>query len=162
MQDYQIRVLFVCMGNICRSPAAEAIFKNLVAQHGLEDVIHVDSAGTHASSSGNSSDPRAHKSARNKGYDISFTRSRKVNINDLDEFDYVLAMDQENLDYLLLKSNEDNQNKLELFLNYHPDREGEDVPDPYYRDQESFDHAIELIETACWELLRTLRSRHNL
>lgn len=150
------------MGNICRSPTAEGIFKNLVDQHGLEDVIHVDSAGTHASHSGSPADPRAHKSARKKGYDISFTRARKVKQNDIEKYDYVLAMDQDNLDYLLLKSDDRHQEKLELFLNYHPEREGEDVPDPFYRDQESFDHAIELIETACWELLNTLRDRHKL
>ena len=162
MHSNKIKVLFVCMGNICRSPTAEGIFKNLVDQHGLEDVIHVDSAGTHASHGGSLPDPRAHKSAHNKGYDISFTRARKVESEDIENYDYVLAMDQDNLDYLLLKSEKDHQRKVELFLNYHPQREGENVPDPYYRDQEAFDHVIELVETACWELLKTLRDKHNL
>ena len=162
MQDHQIKVLFVCMGNICRSPTAEGVFKNLVKRHGLEDIIHVDSAGTHALNSGSPPDPRAHKSAKINGYDISFTRSRKVNKEDLNKYDYVLAMDQENLDYLFLKSNEDDKDKLELFLNYHPERQGGNVPDPFYRDQESFDEAFSLIEIVCWELLKTLRQRHKL
>ena len=162
MADEKIKVLFVCMGNICRSPAAEGIFKSLVEQHGRDDVIHVDSAGTHASKQGGSPDPRAIKSARSKGYDISFARARAVSDQDIQEFDYILAMDQDNYDYLLLKSENKNQAKVELFLNHHPERRGQNVPDPYYRDQASFNHAIELIESACWELLVTLREKHKL
>ena len=158
----KIKVLFVCMGNICRSPMAEGIFKTLVEQHGLDDFIHVDSAGTHASRKGEAPDPRAIKSARNKGYDISFARARAVSELDIRQFDYVLAMDQDNFDFLLVKSDESSQDKVELFLNHHPHRKGENVPDPYYRDQASFNHAVELIESACWELLRTLRTRHQL
>lgn len=150
------------MGNICRSPAAEGIFKSLVEQHGLDDVIYVDSAGTHASQQGSSPDPRAIKSARSKGYDISFARARAVSDRDIQEFDYILAMDQDNFDYLLLRSEKENQDKVDLFLNHHPEQRGQNVPDPYYRDQASFNHAIELIEAACWELLKTLRDKHTL
>ena len=161
MQREKIKVLFVCMGNICRSPMAEGVFKSLVEQHGLDDVIHVESAGTHASRKGEPPDPRAIKSARSKGYDISFARARAVSDEDISLFDYILAMDQDNFDFLLLKSEENCRGKVELFLNHHPHKRGQNVPDPYYRDQASFNHAVELIESACWELLKTLRDRHE-
>ena len=150
------------MGNICRLPIAEGVFKTLVEQHGLDDMIHIDSAGTHASHKGAPPDPRAIKSARNKGYDITFARARAVSDEDFSEFDYVLAMDDDNVEFLLARSDEISRDKVELFLNHHPEKQGQGVPDPYYRDQASFNDAVELIESACWELLKTLRDRHQL
>lgn len=158
----KINVLFVCMGNICRSPTAEGVFNHLVNTHGLDDLIHVDSAGTHAYHVGEKPDPRACASALEKGYDIKYTKARKVNDNDFINFNYILPMDKTNLSFLQLKSPLSHRQKIELFLNYHPDKTGEEVPDPYYRDSDLFDGVFELVEAGCWNLLKVLRKRHHL
>ncbi len=158
----KINVLFVCMGNICRSPTAEGVFNHLVRTHGLEDVIRVDSAGTHAYHVREKPDPRACASALEKGYDISFAKARKVKVEDFDNFSYMLPMDNANLSFLQVKSPLFHRDKIELFLNYHPDKVGEEVPDPYYRDSDLFDGVFNMIEVGCWNLLKVMRKRHHL
>ncbi len=158
----KIDILFVCMGNICRSPTAEGVFKHLVHSHGLDDVIYTDSAGTHAFHVGKQPDPRACVSAREKGYDISAAKARKVTEADFEKFSYILPMDNANMSFLQVKSPLMHRDKIELFLNYHPGRAGEEVPDPYYRDSELFDVVFTLIEEGCWNLLKVMRKRHHL
>lgn len=158
----KIDILFVCMGNICRSPTAEGVFKHLVHSHGLDDVIHTDSAGTHAFHVGKQPDPRACVSASDKGYDISSAKARKVIEADFEKFSYILPMDNANMSFLQVKSPLMHRDKIELFLNYHPSKSGEEVPDPYYRDSELFDYVFTLIEEGCWNLLKVMRKRHHL
>lgn len=160
--EKKIRILFVCMGNICRSPTAEGVFKHLVHEHGMEDLIEIDSAGTHAYHVGEPPDPRACESAREKGYDISFARARKVSNDDFKNFDYLLAMDSANLSFLQVKSPMSARDKIELFLDYHPDKKGSNVPDPYFRDSDLFDGVFQMVEEGCWSLLKMMRQRHQL
>lgn len=158
----KLNILFVCMGNICRSPTAEGVFNHLVNTHGLEDVIRVDSAGTHAYHEGERPDPRACASARQKGYDISYAKARKVSSGDFEDFTYILPMDNANMSFLQVKSPLIHRDKIELFLNYHPHMKGEEVPDPYYKDSDLFDGVFAMIEEGCWNLLKAMRKRHRL
>lgn len=158
----KINILFVCMGNICRSPTAEGVFYHLINSHGLEDSIHVDSAGTHAYHEGERPDPRACEAAMEKGYDISYARARKVDDKDFENFDYILPMDNANMSFLQVKSPISRRDKIELFLNYHPQKTGEEAPDPYYRDSDLFEGVFTMIEEACWNLLKVMRKRHHL
>ncbi|MFK8028463.1 MAG: low molecular weight protein-tyrosine-phosphatase [Gammaproteobacteria bacterium] len=158
----KINVLFVCMGNICRSPTAEGVFHHLVRTHGLEDLIGVDSAGTHAYHEGESPDPRACASAKEKNYDISFARARKIVDEDFAKFNYILPMDKANQSFLQVKAPLNHRDKIELFLDYHPDKSGEEVPDPYYRDSDLFEGVFKMVEEGCWNLLKVMRKRHHL
>ncbi len=158
----KLNILFVCMGNICRSPTAEGVFKHLVNTHGLDDMIQVDSAGTHAYHEGEHPDPRACASALEKGYDISKATARKVNERDFEKFTYILPMDNANMSFLQVKSPLMHRDKIELFLNYHPQKTGKEVPDPYYRDSDLFDGVFAMIEEGCWSLLKAMRKRHRL
>ena len=158
----KIDILFVCMGNICRSPTAEGVFKELIHSHGLEDLISIDSAGTHAYHVGEPPDPRACASAMHKGYDISHARARKVNEHDFEKFTYILPMDNANKSFLQVKSPLMHRDKIQLFLDYHPQKKGKEVPDPYFRDSDLFDGVFDIIEDGCWNLLKAMRKRHNL
>ena len=150
------------MGNICRSPTAHGVFDEMVRTYGMEDVFHIDSAGTHASHVGTKPDPRAREVAKSNGYDISYVRARGLSERDYTDFDYLLAMDRSNLSSLQLKSPLNTRDKLELFLDFHPEKVGEDVPDPYLRDTELFVTVFELVEQGCKHLLKTIRNRHQL
>ena len=158
----KIHILFVCMGNICRSPTAEGVFKRLVSDHGLEDLITIDSAGTHAPYAGRPPDARACLSAYKKGYDISPARARKVCDDDFENFDHILAMDHANLAFLQDKSPLTTRHKIELFLDHHAGRQGTNVPDPYLCDNNLFDSVFEVIEKGCWSLLKAIRQQHRL
>jgi len=144
----QISVLFVCMGNICRSPTAEGVFTKLVNDLGTSDRFHIDSAGTHAYHVGEKPDTRAQQTARQRGIDLSFIRARKVASSDFEEFDYILAMDSDNYHLLLDACPEHLQHKVKLFLEYAPDRVERDVPDPYYGGQNGFEHVFDLVADA--------------
>ena len=150
------------MGNICRSPTAEGVFKHLLRTHGLDDLVTVDSAGTHAYHVGESPDPRACQSAKEKGYDISAARARKVSDDDFARFDIILGMDNSNLNSLQVKSPLSSREKIKLFLDYNAEKKGQDVPDPYYRDSDLFDGVFEIIEAGCWDLLKAVRKQHRL
>lgn len=144
----QIKVLFVCMGNICRSPTAEGVFRHLIGQMGTQDRFHVDSAGTHAYHVGEQPDRRAQQTARQRGIDLSFIRARKVTQSDFAEFDHILAMDSDNYSILYDACPTEHKDKVKLFLEYAPDRPEQDVPDPYYGGQNGFDHVFDLVEDA--------------
>ncbi len=144
----KIKVLFVCMGNICRSPTAEGVFRKLVEQKGLSGKFEIDSAGTIGYHAGESPDKRAQAAAKKRGYDLSKICARQVNASDFEYFDYILAMDQENLRNLLALSKGAGRAKVELFLDYAIDADTREVPDPYYGGADGFEHVLDLIENA--------------
>lgn len=141
----QIKVLFVCMGNICRSPTAEGVFTHLVSEKGSKGHFVIDSAGTHAYHVGEKPDARAQQTAKQRGIDLSFIRARKFSTNDFEAFDYILAMDRDNLQILQQACPEEHQHKVKLFLDYAAERSEQDVPDPYYGGQNGFDHVFDLV-----------------
>ena len=149
----KVHILFVCMGNICRSPTAHGIFQHLVDEAGLNDRIVVDSAGTIAYHVGDSPDPRSSKTALEHGIDLSSQRARQVNRDDYERQDYILAMDYDNLRDLQNQCPEHHQHKLQLLLHYHPDEYLDEVPDPYYGGARGFDEVFAMVETACKRLL---------
>jgi len=152
-----IRVLFVCTGNICRSPSAEGLFLHKVAAAGLSDRIKVDSAGTHDYHVGDAPDPRAQEAATKRGYDLSRLRGRQVIRRDFLEFDYVLAMDRLNLKSLKPICPPEQAAKLKLFMEYAPHAEDLEMPDPYGGSDEDFDAVLNLLEAAADGLLAHLR-----
>jgi len=144
----QIKVLFVCMGNICRSPTAEGVFNKLLQDKKLTDRFEVDSAGTHAYHVGNSPDNRAQQTAHQRGVDLSTIRARQVSSNDFEHYDYILAMDTDNFAILMGDCPSEYQHKVKRFLDYAPDQDERDVPDPYYGGQQGFSHVFDLVEDA--------------
>lgn len=149
-------ILFVCMGNICRSPTAEGVFRKLLAEEGDGLVVEVDSAGTHGYHVGSPPDARAMRAAQRRGLDISRLRARKVAPEDFERFDLVLAMDEENLAILSRLCPPERSSSLKLFLEYGTLGE-RNVPDPYYGGDNGFEHVLDLIEDASRGLLRELR-----
>ena len=149
-------VLFVCLGNICRSPTAHGIFAQLVRRAGLADSIEVDSAGTGAWHVGEPPDPRAIAAAAERGYDLSAYRARQLTSADFARFDYVLAMDTKNLSHLIALAPEDYCGHVGLFLDFHPHRPMRDVPDPFYGGDEAFSQVLDLVEVAGTGLLRAI------
>jgi len=153
-----IRVLFVCLGNICRSPTAEGVFRGLVKAHKIEHHIEIDSAGTHAYHIGSAPDSRAQAEAKRRGNDISHLRGRQAKTIDFKNFDYVLAMDSENHSHLLSICPDGLETKLSLFLSFAPDVGLTDVPDPYY--EGGFDSVYDMIEQAAQGLLADIQAKH--
>jgi protein-tyrosine phosphatase len=152
-----IRVLFVCMGNICRSPAAEIVFRHQVHHAGLNEAIHIDSAGTIGYHAGKGPDPRMSDTLRRRGYTIA-GRSRQVTPEDLREFDLVLAADEENLaDLRRLDRAGAHREKIRLLVEYCIEKEASHVPDPYYGGQRGFEEVADLVEDACQGLLDSLK-----
>ncbi len=155
-----VRVLFVCSGNICRSPLAQGVFEEVVRREGLDGEIGVDSAGTHAFyHEGEPPDPRAQQSAAARGLDIGGQRARMVEPEDCQTFDYVLVADKGNLRKLRDLCGND-PGKVRLFLDYAPHLPEREIPDPYYGGPDGFEHAMDLIEEASEGLLTDIRERH--
>ena len=152
-------VLFVCMGNICRSPTAEGVFRKHVSDAGLDAEILTDSAGTHAYHGGEPADRRAHAAALRRGFSLEGIRARKVTDEDFEDFDYILAMDQDNLMTLQERSPDELRSKVRLFLEFAESRQENEVPDPYYGGSAGFERVLDLVEEASQGLLETLRSR---
>lgn len=152
-----IRVLFVCLGNICRSPTAEGVFRRIVEDAGLSHVIDCDSAGTHAYHTGEGADSRSARHAKQRGYDLSTHRARQVRDADFSDFDYVLAMDRDNLSNLQRRGPA--SARVQLFLDYAPTAALREVPDPYARGDEGFEQVLDLVESACEGLLEQIRTR---
>lgn len=157
-----VKVLMVCMGNICRSPMAHGYFEHLVREAGLEQHVRVDSAGTHAYHIGNPPDSRAQQTARRRGIDLSRQRARKALREDFHEFDYVLAMDRDNYALLARLCPEGQEHKLRMFLEFAPQLGEREVPDPYYGGAEGFERVFDLVEAAARGLLEEIRSRHGI
>jgi protein-tyrosine phosphatase len=153
------RVLFVCMGNICRSPMAEGVFRHMIRQAGLDDVVKVESAGTHAFHAGEAPDKRAQSTAAKRGYDISDLRARQVEDIDFDRFDLILAMDWDNLSMLQQTGPKKAHHKLQLLMRFATEHESATIPDPYYGAQQGFDQSLDFIEDACAGLLEVARRR---
>jgi protein-tyrosine phosphatase len=154
-----VRVLFVCLGNICRSPSAEGVFRNLVESEGMADMIEIDSAGTHAYHIDEPPDLRAQEAARRRGIDISDLRGRQATRQDMVEFDYVLAMDRENLSHLQALSAPEHRAKIRLFLEYASTFSEREVPDPYFGGAGGFERVLDMIEDAARGLLDDIRRR---
>lgn len=149
----KISVIFVCMGNICRSPTAEGVFRSHVLSAGLSDLITIDSAGTHAYHIGEKPDRRARETALRRGIDLDSIRARKVYRGDIEVFDYVLAMDKDNLSDLRAMAPVELADKIRLFMEYADGFEEQEVPDPYYGGLSGFDRVLDMIEAASAGLL---------
>ena len=157
-----INVLFVCLGNICRSPTAHGLFEHTVKQAGLAEHIHVDSAGTGGWHIGNPPDSRAQATALARGYDISQLKARQVDSVDYNKFDYILGMDRQNiLDLNALKPSS-YQGISGLFLEIAGVGDGLEVPDPYYGGDAHFKEVIHLVEQGCEGLLTRIQREHNI
>ena len=155
-----IRVLFVCLGNICRSPTAEGVFRALVAREGLAHAIATDSAGTADYHIGEPPDPRSRAAALKRGVDISDLRGRQVARDDFVRFHYVLAMDRSNYNSLARLCPTDARDRLRLFLEFATDAGLDEVPDPYYGGGDGFEHVLDLAEAASAGLLAHIRATH--
>lgn len=153
----KVSVLFVCMGNICRSPTAHAVFRKLVRDEGLEDWVVIDSAGTHAYHVGNPPDARSMQTAVNRGIQMDDLRARKVDFSDLIEFDYVLTMDADNHQNLMQMAPSDLQAKVRLFMEFAPDFGQDYVPDPYYGGADGFEDVFDMVEAASRGLLAHIK-----
>lgn len=157
-----VNVLFVCLGNICRSPTAEGVFGKMVEDAGLTGQITVDSAGTAAYHAGEPPDQRSQDAALRRGIDMSRQRARQIKPSDFDRFDYILAMDRQNLNTLMALCPMPKENKPGLFLKFSPSSSRSDVPDPYYGGANGFELVLDLIEGASRGLLEDIRYKCNL
>jgi len=156
----KVTVLFVCMGNICRSPTAHGVFRKLVEEEGLSDRIFIDSAGTYGYHVGHSPDPRAQETARRRGIDISDLKARKAESVDFDLFEYILAMDESNYEELMQIAPAGKEQKVRLFMEFAPDLGWREVPDPYYGGPTGFERVFDMVEKACRGLLADIQRVH--
>ena len=157
----RVRVLFVCMGNICRSPTAHGVFQALIEEQELGDRIEVDSAGTHGYHIGTPPDPRSQATAVARGVDLSGLRARRFVSRDFHDFDYLLAMDRNNLADMLAIEPDRHDASTELMLQYSTRFDELEIPDPYFGD-DGFDLVFDMIEDASRGLLQRIRRRHKL
>lgn len=153
----------VCMGNICRSPIAEGVMRQLLENEGLTGKVLVDSAGTHSYHEGSAPDRRGQETAARRGINLENIRARPIRQEDLDSFDYILAMDRMNHQHILsLCHNSAQRQRIELLMKYAPSLEETEVPDPYYGDTLGFERVMDMIEEAAEGLLLYLRRQHTL
>jgi protein-tyrosine phosphatase len=158
-----VRVLFVCLGNICRSPLAEGVFRDKVRAAGLDGIIDIDSAGTGAWHVGNPPDRRMIATAKRQGVDISAQRARQFVDTDLADFDHILAMDKSNLhDILFLDAGDDFGHRVTLFRQWDPEPGDYEVPDPYYGGDAGFEHVYEIVDRTAEALLKGLAAHYEL
>jgi protein-tyrosine phosphatase len=160
-QPAPLRILMVCMGNICRSPTAQGVLRAKMAQAGLGGLVQIDSAGTHNYHPGSPPDERSQQHALRRGYDLSILRARQVQEIDFERFDMIFAMDWDNLALLQADCPSEHQNKLQLFMQ-HADQSlalGEVVPDPYQGSAAGFEQVLDLLEAASDGLVRKLQHR---
>lgn len=153
-------MLFVCTGNICRSPTAEGVLRHQAKLAGLEDRLKIDSAGTHGYHIGDPPDRRSVAAARKRGIDLSSLRARKVAAGDFGNFDYVIALDRGHFDLLQADCPPAHLARLSLFLKHLDEKDLHDVPDPYYGNAKGFDDVLDLIERGCAALLAHIRREH--
>jgi len=152
----KIKVLFVCMGNICRSPTAEGVFAKLIAERGLTHFFSIDSAGTHAYHVGEAPDLRAQRAARERGVELAGIRARKVVFGDFEDFDFLLAMDNDNYGALMAACPDEHKKKIRYFLDFAPHLDVLEVPDPYYGGSYGFERVLDLVEAASEGFLQHL------
>jgi protein-tyrosine phosphatase len=152
------RVLFVCLGNICRSPAAEGVFRHLVAEAGLAQDFVIDSAGTGSWHIGEAADDRMRVAAQRRGIRLS-SIARQVVPTDFEDFDWILAMDGSNLQHLQRLAHANHHHKIRKFRDFDPEGRGADVPDPYYGDHDGFAEVLDIVTRTSHALLARLRSQ---
>jgi protein-tyrosine phosphatase len=156
-----ISVLFVCMGNICRSPTAHGVLRHKVKSLGLHDFVTVDSAGTHNYHPGSPPDERSQEHATKRGYDLSDLRARQIRKSDFETFDHILVMDWDNLSLIQEKCPPQHQKKVRRFTEFCQEFDSPVVPDPYYGGAQGFEHVLDLIEDASDGLLRQLKNSNH-
>ncbi len=158
----QTKILFVCMGNICRSPSAKAVFDGMIKTAGLQGLIQADSAGTHAFHIGEPADARVVSAASRRGYDMSTHVARKVELTDFQAYDYILAMDWDNLSLLQRMAPRGLQHKLQLLMRFATEFEAATIGDPYHGGAQGFETALDYIEDACTGLMEVVRRRASM
>ena len=159
----QIRVLFVCMGNICRSPLAEGIFRNATDEEGVADAFEIDSAGTGSWHVGDPPDRRMHETAVLHGVSLDGQRARQFNRRDLEHYDHIFVMDRDNLhDVQYLDTDDQFTHKVRLFRELDPEPEDYQVPDPYYGGGDGFEIVFKIVDRTARELLARLIEEHRL
>jgi len=154
-----INILFVCMGNICRSPSAEGFFATALQKSDYRDQVSIDSAGTHGYHVGHAPDSRAVETASSFGVDIGHLRARKVSASDFDNYDLIIAMDHDNLKDLLRIQPAGSKASLKMMMQYHPEAHTTEVPDPYYGGMDGFNYMCTLLESATQGLLKEVEGR---
>lgn len=155
----RISILMVCLGNICRSPTAEAVLRAIAAREAPDLPIHIDSAGTADYHIGEPPDERARMAAQRRGYDMSRLRARRIEQADFERFDLILAMDHANLADLHRSAPRAHRERVRLFLEFAPEASTREVPDPYYGGENGFEEVLDLVEAAARGLLQHLRER---
>ena len=156
----ETRVLFVCMGNICRSPTAEAVFRHQVGMAGIDRQLYIDSAGTHDYHIGGPPDERAQNAAQRRGYDMKGLRARQVQISDFETFHHILAMDEDNLTLLKQQCPPQYSHKLGLLMQHSKKfADRKEVPDPYFGGRQGFEEVLDMVEEAGLELLNRIRNK---
>ena len=154
------KVLFVCMGNICRSPTAEGVFAKLIEEKKVAHQFHLDSAGTHAYHIGEQPDLRSQKAAAERNIKLSHLRARKVIMGDFEDFDFILAMDDDNYATLINACPAQHKHKVQYFLDYAPELKQREVPDPYYGGEYGFERVLDMVEAASEGFLTAVQSTH--
>ena len=162
-KEKKIRLLFVCLGNICRSPAAEGIMSGIVEKNGLQDIIDVDSAGTSGWHQGDMPDERMRSHGEKRGYDFC-SRARKFRKSDFDDFDYIIVMDENNYSSVKsLASGKVQEDKIHMMTEFSVQYNNHNhIPDPYYGGSSGFELVLDLLEDACEGLLLTIKKEHQL
>jgi protein-tyrosine phosphatase len=152
-----MKILFVCLGNICRSPTAEVVFREIAARDAPDLQVEIDSAGTAAYHVGAPPDSRTCQAALRRGYDMSALRARVVEVQDFTRFDLILAMDRQNLEALQSRAPAETRSRIRLFLEFAPETDTTEVPDPYYGGANGFEEVLDLVEAAAQGLLQHVR-----
>lgn len=156
----KVKVLFVCMGNLCRSPTAEAVFRHKLESAGLGALVHCASAGTHDFHVGSLPDGRARAAAQKRGYDMSKQRGRHVADEDFERYDFILTMDRQNLESLERRCPPEHREKLRMMMEFARRHAVLDVPDPYYGSVKGFEIVLDMLEDACESLMEHIRQTH--
>ena len=151
------KILFVCTGNICRSPSAEGVFRDIANEQKLSQFFYIDSCGTHSYHTGQSPDSRSQYAAMKRGIDISQQIARTIEQNDFNRFDYILAMDKYNLSFLQTMADKKHVNKINLFLEYAENYKLIEIPDPYYGGEDGFEIVLDLLQEASIGLIKQLQ-----
>lgn len=158
----KVSVVFVCLGNICRSPTAHGVFRQMVVERGWLDRIEIDSAGTAAYHVGKQADARSRSVAKQRGIDMEDLRARQVDLGDIIQCDYILAMDESNYQDLLDLALPEHRHKIRLFLEFAPEFNQTEVPDPYYGGADGFDFVFDLVTAASKGLLQDIEQKYAL